>query len=216
MKIMENKDWIIVLSTLLGPILAVQAQKAVESIRERRNRKSWIFAQLMATRAARLSPEHVQALNMIDIVFFGSSIFGIRRRSKQEQAVLDGWKEYHDNLGEGADLPGPQQAAHYNKREELFINLIYAMAQDAGFKFDRVQLKRGAYTPMAHEELEADQRALRKAAISALAGDSALRMEVVGMPVNEKALAVHQNDMDRIASALEKNAANLLQNDKPV
>lgn len=204
---MDTKDWIIVFATLLGPILAVQAQKAVEAIRERNDRKIRVFAQLMATRAARLSPDHVQALSMIDIVFYGGSFLGFRRRTKQEQVVLDAWKEYHDNLGEGADLPEAQQQAHYSKRDELFLNLVHAMSQDVGFSFDRVQLKRGAYTPVAHEELEADQRALRKATISALSGIAPLKMEVVGMPVNEKVTQRYQDNMERIASALEKQAS---------
>ena len=72
---METKDWIIALATLLGPILAVQAQKWIEGVREQRTRKLRVFTQLMATRAARLSAEHVQAINMIDLVFYGSFIF---------------------------------------------------------------------------------------------------------------------------------------------
>jgi len=49
---------------------------------ERRNRKAWLFHSLMAPRAARVSPEHVQALNMIDLVFYGKRILGVNRRSK--------------------------------------------------------------------------------------------------------------------------------------
>ena len=205
---MENKDWIIVLATLAGPILAVQAQKAVESLRERRNRKSRVFAQLMATRAARLSPDHVQALNMIDIVFFGSTVFGIRHRSRREQSVLDAWKEYHDNLSEGAEWPEAQQQAHYVKRTELFLNLLYAIAQDVGFSFDRVQLKRGAYSPVAHEELENEQRAVRRVLIRSLSGDLPLKMEVVSLPMNEEAAAAMRANVERIAQALESAAAN--------
>jgi hypothetical protein len=39
---MEVKDWFLIVSTALGPILAVQAQKSVEVLRERRNRKFWV------------------------------------------------------------------------------------------------------------------------------------------------------------------------------
>lgn len=201
---MDYKDWIIVLATFLGPILAVQAQKVVESLRERRDRKERVFAQLMATRAARLSPEHVQALSMIDIVFYGGSVLGMRRRTKREQAVLDAWKEYHDNLSEGTDWPEAQQEAHYAKRGELFLNLLCALAQDVGYCFDRVQLKRGAYTPVAHEELEMEQRALRKALLSGFSGESPLKMEVVRVPVNEKAAEEYNLNIERIAVALEK------------
>lgn len=202
---MDSKDWIIVAATIAGPILAVQAQKAVEAFRERRVRKERVFGQLMATRAARLSPEHVQALNTIDIVFYGTTVLGIRRRSKREQAVLDAWKEYHDNLSEGADWPEAQQQAHYAKREELFLNLLYAVAQDVRFSFDRVQLKRGAYSPIAHEEVEYEQRALRKVLLRSLSGEVPLKMEVVRFPVNEPVAAAYQKNVERIATALEKS-----------
>ena len=204
---MDTRDWVVIAATILGPILGVQAQKALEAIRERKGRKTRLFTQLMATRAARLSPEHVQALNMIDVVFFGDTIFGFRHRSNAEQAVLDAWKEYHDNLGEGSDMPEMQQQAHYSKRTELFLNLVHAMSQDVGFKFDRVQLKRGAYSPMAHEELEDDQRAMRKALLGALSGSTPLQMNIVGMPINEAQAASFRQNVERIATALEQAVA---------
>ena len=200
---METKDWIVVFATLLGPILAVQAQKWIEGVREQKDRKVRVFTQLMATRAARLTPDHVQALNMIDLVFYGGFFFGIHHRNRKEQAILDAWKEYHDNLGEGGDLTEAQQQAHYAKREELFLNLLYAMAQDVGYTFDRVQLKRGAYTPVAHEEIEADQRLLRKALIQTMSGESPISMRVLEMPANPDLAEEYRRNIERIANALE-------------
>ena len=52
---MDLKDSLIIGATILGPILAVQAQKAIERFRERRGRKLWVFHTLMGTRAARLA-----------------------------------------------------------------------------------------------------------------------------------------------------------------
>lgn len=205
---MDYKDWIIVAATLLGPILAVQAQKAVESFRERRSRKARVFSQLMATRAARVSPEHVQALNMIDIVFFGDRTVGVRHRSKSEQAVLDSWREYHDHLGVKAEGEGLRL---WNVRsDELFTNLLYSMAQDVGYSFDRVQLKRGSYSPMAHGDLEAEQATLRRAAIKALTAETPIKMEVVGFPVNAELAAVNQEAIRRLSTALEGGALHVL------
>ncbi len=200
---METKDWIIVLATLLGPVLAVQAQKWVESMREQRGRKVRVFTQLMATRAARLSSEHVQALNMIDLVFYGGFVFGIHHRTRKEQAILDAWKEYHDNLSSGAELPEVPQQTHFTQRGELFLNLLYAMAQDVGYRFDRVQLKRGAYTPVAHEEIESDQRALRKVLLQTMSGESPLTMKVLQMPSNPELTEEYRRNIERIANALE-------------
>lgn len=198
---LEFKDWAVLLAALLGPILAVQAQKAIESIREKRRRRAYLFEQLMATRASRISPEHVRALNMIDLVFYGERTLGIQRRSSKEQRVLDAWKEYHDHLNTKADEDRLSLWAAHG--DELFTNLLYAISQDLGFKFDRVQLKRGAYSPVAHGEIEAEHTELRKAALSLLAGRHAMQMNVIGFPVDTEALAANKNALQNIGKALE-------------
>jgi hypothetical protein len=198
---LELKDWATIVAALLGPILAVQAQKAVESFREKQRRKAFLFEQLMATRAARLAPEHVRALNMIDLVFYGERVLGIQRRSAKEQRVLDAWKEYHDHLNNKVE--DTQISLWLAQGEELFTNLLYAVAQDLGFKFDRVQLKRGSYSPVAHGEIEAEQTELRKAALSLVTGKHALKMNVVALPVDPESLAANKTAIQNIGKALE-------------
>jgi hypothetical protein len=198
---LELKDWATIVAALLGPILAVQAQKAVESFREKRRRKAFLFEQLMATRASRLAPEHVRALNMTDLVFYGERVLGIQRRSAKEQLVLDAWKEYHDHLNNKVDEV--QISLWAAQGDELFTNLLYAIAQDLGFKFDRVQLKRGAYSPVAHGEIEAERTELRKAALSLVTGKHALKMNVVAFPFDPDALAANKAAIQNIGKALE-------------
>jgi len=198
---LEIKDWAVIAATVLGPILAVQAQKAVESFRELRSRKTRLFEQLMATRASRVAPEHVRALNMIDLVFYGERTFGIHRRTSKEQRILDSWKEYLDHLNNrGSDEQLMQWIA---KGDELFTNLLYAMSDDIGFKFDRVQLKRGSYSPIAHGELEAEQTELRRATLSLVTGKHALKMNVVGFPVDSEALQANKTAIQNVGKALE-------------
>lgn len=175
-----------VLATIAGPILAVQAQKWVERLREGSNRKLRVFERLMATRAARLSAEHVQALNMIDLVFYGSYIFGIHRRSKTEQAVVDAWREYLDQLSTRADAAA--LAVWTARNDELFINLLFAIAKDVHYKFDRVQLKKAVYSPQAHGDLELEQNMIRKLVLKLLSGKNALKMDVASFPADENAL----------------------------
>lgn len=183
---LEAKDWLVVLATIAGPILAVQAQKWVEVLREGRRRKLWLFERLMASRAARLSAEHVQALNMIDLVFYGSYFFGIHRRSKTQQAVIDAWHEYLDQLSTKADAAA--MSVWTARNEELFTNLLFAIAQDVRFKFDRVQLKKGVYSPQAHGDLELEQNLIRKLLLKLLSGENALKMAVASFPADENAL----------------------------
>lgn len=198
---LEFKDLAVVVATLVGPILAVQAQKAVEAIRERRRRKTYLFEQLMATRASRVSPEHVRALNMIDLVFYGDRVLGLSRRTSKEQRVLDAWKEYLDHLNNKADEA--QLSLWAAQSDELFTNLLFAIAQDIGLKFDRVQLKRGAYTPIAHGEIETEQMELRKATLSLVTGQHALKMNVVGFPIDNEALEANKSAIQNVGKALE-------------
>jgi hypothetical protein len=194
-------DYAIVAATMAGPIVAVQTQKLIERIRERGARKALVFQRLMATRAARLSPEHVQALNMIDLAFYGSQIFGINRRTMSEQAVIDAWREYLDHLNTRVD--DITIAPWLEKGHELLISLLYAMAADVGYKFDRVHLKKGAYSPIAHGELEDQQAQLRESAIEVLSGRKSLKMEVTDFPVHPKAVENQLELQSKLLAAFE-------------
>lgn len=170
-----NEFWIIG-ATLLGPILAVQAQKLVEMARERRTRKLWVFQTLMATRAARLSIDHVQALNMITLTFYGSRFLWRHNRTSKEQSVLDAWREYQDLLSENVD--DASRGVWAAKTEELFVNLLFLMASELGFVFDRVELKKGAYSPIAHGNLEFQQEQIRNLAVDVLSGQKQLNVRL--------------------------------------
>ena len=197
---MTISNTLIIFATLLGPIFAVQAQKWLEVLRERRQRKAWLFHTLMATRAARLSPEHVQALNMIDLAFYGSRFLGNNRRSKREQAVLDSWREYLDHLTTKFEENGLQNWS--SRGQELFVNLLHTIALDVDFAFDRVQLKKGVYSPVAHSRLEEEQERVRQLAMSVLSGESALKMDVTSLAVNPEALAEQLKLQQAIRAAL--------------
>lgn len=208
---LQIKDWLVVASTVAGPILAVQAQKAVESIRERKKRKTNVFESLMATRAARLSAQHVQALNMIDLVFYGARVLGILRRTTSEQTILDAWKEYHDHLN--TQIQEDDLKQWIAKGEELLINLLYNMANDVGYKFDRVQLKRGSYSPIAHENLELEQSQIRKHMLNFLAGNTPVKMEIVDFPTDEEAFNAQVETNRKLSEALngERSLSIVLQ-----
>jgi len=92
--------------------------------------------------------------------------------------VIDSWREYLDHSSTKQD----EQALWNARGDELFTNLLFAISQDVGFTFDRVQLKKGVYSPAAHGDLELEQLLLRRAAIRALAGETALKMKIVDLP----------------------------------
>ncbi|WP_095152554.1 DUF6680 family protein [Pseudomonas sp. Irchel s3b5] len=169
-------DWVIVSATLLGPILAVQAQKWLERFKEARSRKLQVFHTLMATRGARLSADHVRGLNMIDLSFYGYVGFGRKWTSGRDQNVLDAWKEYHDHLSDPANLNTMSTEALWVQRDELFVNLLFAMGRSLGYQFDRVQLKKSWYSPNAHVQYEARMENLVTAATGVLEGKSPIQV----------------------------------------
>lgn len=198
---MGLNEWLVVGATLLGPVFAVQAQKWVERARDASNRRTLIFTTLMATRQARLSIEHVRALNSIDLAFYGRRILGFVVRGTSAQAVLDAWHDYHAHLS----LPPerrPQNEAEqrdWNGRgDELFTNLLDRLATATNFKFERDQLKAGSYSPEAHGTVELEQQAIRRLTLEILLGNKMLPMEVKAWPVDADAAAQQRKAQDQL------------------
>lgn len=188
-----------IVATLLGPILAVQAQKYLEGRRALKEQKSRIFSTLMATRASRLSPDHVQALNMIDLAFNGGS----RTRRRSETEVLDAWRDYLDHLTSTIG-----DAERWNDRQrELFIILLSSMANDLGLRYDRVLLRNGAYIPKGHTDIEEEQYQSRKLLLEVLSGRQPLSMNVVGFPTDPEFAESQRGVQDALAKALSGEGA---------
>ena len=80
---MSLTDALMVAAVLLAPLIAIQVSVFLEIRREKRQRRLKLFRTLMMTRAARLVPDHVNALNMIDIEFSGTDA-----KSKEVRAAV--------------------------------------------------------------------------------------------------------------------------------
>lgn len=163
---MAFSDWLNVLAVLLSPLVALQVSTWLDKRREARARRLNVFRTLMATRATGLSADHVQALNMIDIEFTGAD-----RASK---AVRDRWREYLDHLG----TRGSSEVWHA-RREDLFVELLHAMGTAVNYEFDKTHIRRSAYFPRGHGELERDQQAIRRAVVDLLEGRRSLPIWVL-------------------------------------
>ncbi len=170
-----------ILATLISPLLAVQTQKIIERYNEKKSLKIDIFKQLMATRApnSRLSGDHVRALNMIDLAFYGKPKRGQAKRTKTENEVLSSWKLYFNHL----NIPFPTNEAGgiiWNQTSNnLFLDLLSAISKDIGYEFARDQLQTPTYSPIAHGDIENDQLKIRKGIASAFSDSGALKIELI-------------------------------------
>ena len=189
---MSLTDVLIIFATLVAPLLAVQAQKWLERFREDQERKLRVFKTLMATRAASISPEHVQALNMIDLEFQGTKY----------KAVRTEWKTYLDHLSSYPKEDEKLQAIWGDKRIDLLSQLLMAMGQSLGYEFDQVHVKKGIYAPEAHSQIENENILLRRGLIRLLYGDASVKMDVTSFPVTKEAAAEQQVIRDHLIELL--------------
>jgi hypothetical protein len=176
-------DWLLITSAIVGPVLAVQAQKWIERGREKRNRRLWIFQTLMATRAMRASSnEHVQALNLISLNFAG--------QTQAEKTVRNAWGSYFDHLSQPIEpnRTEDQWKIHNDRATDLLIDLLDAMSKALKYEFTKVELRRGAYYPQGHADERSDMAIIRKSLVKLLNGGPPLPMAVVSFPFSENAI----------------------------
>lgn len=202
---MEWKDVIMTGAVILGPILAVRSQKIIESIREKRQRRIDLFRILMSTRAEPLNRNHVQALNMIDIEFYGKMIPFIRTRyqTRAEQAVTHAWKIYNSHLNKLADYQSPDG---WMKTQELLSDLLYELSSALGYDFDKVQLQRDCYRPIAYQQHENIQKNILLNVDSILSGNKAIPIYMVPWPAaNTEESPINPEDNNKKTCAEERD-----------
>lgn len=166
---MSCNEIISICAIILGPILAVQIEKYLERLREKKNRRLSVFKTLMATRGSVLSWTHVEALNRIDLEFSGKKKF---------DKVVEAWKEYFDNLSQKPETA--EQIAVWSKQnEELLAELLLKMGKSLGFKFDKILIKRNVYSPVGHARMELEQEQIRNSMLEILSGDKGFPITLI-------------------------------------
>lgn len=157
------------IAVFFGPIIAVQLSQYLERNRQKKAGKEWVFKTLMRTRATVVNPNHVEALNMIDVEFYGNN--------KKNKNVVAAWKLYLDNLGD----QNTQKEIKYAKRSDLFLDLLYTMAIALGYDFDKEHIKNTSYIPQGFIDIENEQHIIRKGILRVLNGDLPVPITVTNM-----------------------------------
>jgi hypothetical protein len=161
----------------------------------------------MATRATRVVPEHVQALNMIDLEFFGGRWRG---QTAKEREVINRWRIYGDHLNRNVrDAPEAVVATWNEKREELFIDLLEALSRTLGYDFDRVRLKRGAYYPQAHEDADIRREEFEKALVKIVTGEAPLAMKLTEVTANPELVELQKRLQEGMLSVIERGSLKI-------
>lgn len=188
---MDNFDWVNVLAILLGPILAVQAQSFIENKREKKQRKLEILKTLIATKSQPQMYEHVRALNLINIEFYGN------------KKVISAWEKYYNFLSNGKT----ETIEWHNEREDLLTKLLSEILEATRFKFNKSQL--ATYTPKAFFDTEISNNILKEKLKTVLSGETAIHMSVDSFPSAPQEILQNQNK-------LQKSLIDCLDGEKPI
>ena len=154
------------LAVVTGPLSAVLIAWALEKRRVQRERRMDIFRTLMRTRtgSARLSADHVAALNLVEVEF------------RNDSGVRDAWKQYFEILRQ----LGQKQHVEPLSMEKSLAKLLQVMSKTLGYKIEGLEIFfEGGYTPQYWETIETEWRSIREYVIALAQGNAAV-------PVKEK------------------------------
>ena len=161
---MSANEWPTIVAIVVGPVAAVLITLWRDRRNERKRRRTEILASLMGTRSARLSREHVGALNIVQLEFHG------------RKSIIEAYKQYIEHLR--TPLPPVDQQEHFfEQREARFLELLTAIANDLNYKFDKKDLESLSYTPQGWHDDEWIQRGNMLLLAQLLRGERSLRVK---------------------------------------
>ncbi|WP_158924961.1 DUF6680 family protein [Acidisphaera sp. S103] len=144
----------IVIATLAGPVLAVYVTRRIDADRQKRDRQMTVFRALMATRRIPLSPDKVNALNMVEIEFYGVP------------AVEEAYRTVMAHINHLRPLP-PKWNEELRK---LTTKLLSEMAKVLNYELQQLDMLDGGYYPQGLVDIEGEQQAVRQALVEVLSG----------------------------------------------
>ena len=166
---MTTTDIIMIIAIFSGPIVAVQLQKYLENYREIKLRKIHIYKILMSTRAARLSENHIVALNSIDLEF----------NEKKYSKVKKAWKVYLNHLHQTTLEDNKESELQWNDKADSYLcNLLIEMGNSLKFNFDEVDIKNNIYSPIGNDFIEKEIKFMRQGINQVLLGERTIKINI--------------------------------------
>lgn len=158
-------------ASLISPVVAVLITRHLDRKRAERDRKVDVFRSLMKTRKLRLSGEHVTALNLVEIEFYGHS------------SVTDARKKYFENLATKIPEEQKERDKHFETQEQLLAKLLREMAKTLNFTdIEQIDIMNGGYSPQGWADIEQQQHVLRFLLIDMLNGNRGLPISPIVNP----------------------------------
>ena len=151
---MTINDYLTLAALIIIPIVAVVIAQWLQNRSEKRKDKMQIFKTLMTSRIYGWTPDSVNALNIIDIVY------------SDDNKVRAAWKDLNDKY----QVTNPDQQ-HLKKIENAQYKLLEAMAISLGYK-DKITWEtiQNPYMPVGMAQQIEAQKNMQQAYYSAING----------------------------------------------
>jgi hypothetical protein len=161
-------EWLTLLAIIVGPMAAVWVTREVDKRREDHNRRMYVFKTLMRTRRATVHPDHVGALNLIELEF------------SEDKDVMAAWRVLFNHFGtehprKSDELVAPEMELQektlrderfhkrlYGERTSALTRLLHSMAKALDFKVEQLEIFEGGYNPQGWQDTEMEQAAVRQ------------------------------------------------------
>lgn len=173
----------VVVATLMGPVLAVMVTRYIDEARAQKARQLEIFRAMMRTRNAALFPDHVNALNQVEIEF---------------HRVLDVMTA-HREMMRFMNTPSPPDERWGQRHRSYLTKLLSAMAKELGYDFEQLDVLEGGYYPSGWGQAEEQQLGIRLGLIELLSGKRTLPVHVTEKPMHAD-LSAFQTIADRVTN----------------
>ena len=162
---MTGAEIVMAVAVVTGPIAAVLIARDLEKRRVQRERRMDIFRTLMQTRtgSARLSPDHVAALNLVEVEF------------RNDSGVRDAWKKYFEILCQLSQNPNVDLMP---SMEKSLAKLLQVMSRILGYEIEGLEILEGGYTPQDWATIDHECRYIRKYVIALAKGQVAVPVKV--------------------------------------
>jgi hypothetical protein len=155
-------DWITVAAIVVGPVLALFAQRALDWLREKKNRRVQLYWTAMSYRATWLHPDSLKALNSIDVIFDRSS----------DKPVREAWEKVIAHANTKRPEADPAGAAAWDARIlDLRVDLYQLLGVAVGYEQTVDYIKTQMYYPRYHVDIEQEQNQIRKQFAKAITDD---------------------------------------------
>lgn len=171
---MDGSTLGIIIATFCGPVAAVLVTRYVDKLRENEKRQFDVFRVLMRTRRMAISPEHVGALNLVEIEFH------------KNKEVITALKDLmrHFETAYGASKTVDEIRGANEKAEVLRTALLSAIARALKFNFEQLEILNGGYSPQGWNIELDEQTTIRRGLAAVFKGQHALPITVIQSPGN--------------------------------